>query len=141
MSSGRGLWSSSTARWARRLRGWWPVAAVAVALVVGWVAAGLWTSGFGTANLRLGEQFAGTVTQVNSDGSAFCMTQEPGGQQRCSSAFQLVGSPHLQVGQHVEVASAVIWPQGNPIGTEVYIVTAPAPQASPNGGNGSAAGP
>ena len=131
MTSDRRILSPATVRGARRLQAWWPAAAIALAFTLGWFVSGWWASGFGTANLRLGDQFGGTVTQVTEDGAGFCLRQDPGGQQRCSSAYQLVGSEPLQVGQHVEVAAAIIWPKGSNVGTEVYIVTVPAPQPSP----------
>lgn len=130
MTDGPQPWSPATVRWAKRLRTWWPAAAIAVAFAVGWFAAGMWASGFGTATFRIGEQFGGTITQVSADGAAFCLRQDEGGHQRCSVAFQLVGSPHLRVDQHVEVVAGTIWPKGSAAGTEVYVITVPAPEVN-----------
>lgn len=117
--------AASRARWVR----WWPALAIAVAFATGWIGSGVWSSGFGTNNFRPGEQFEGTVTLVNQDGSAVCIAKEPDERQRCSGVFQLVGSPILHVGDRVSVASGIIWPRGQESGIEVFIVTVPPPDA------------
>ncbi|MBA3688517.1 MAG: hypothetical protein H0W81_06790 [Chloroflexi bacterium] len=97
-----------------------------LSFAAGWALAGLWSTGFGASNVIVGGQFAGTITQVSSDGSGICLTEDATGRQRCSSPLRVVGSAPLAIGEHVEVTTARVPIDGGLL-NEVYFVTIPPP--------------
>lgn len=112
-----------TRRWLARA---WPIVAVVLAFVLGWVASSL--AGGAAQSLRTGGEFTGVVTVVNYNGSKFCFTPDGDGQQRCSIPYQLAGADPLEVGDHIRVTEATLHEADRSV--EVYVVTAPLPSPS-----------
>ena len=133
MTLQRSTKTGKDARW-RRWAPWWPVPAIALSFAVGWALAGLWSTDFGASNVIVGAHFAGTITQVSSDGSGICLKEDATGRQRCSSPLRVMGSAPLVVGEHAAVTVARVRMDGGSV-NEVYFITIP-PAITPNGQSG-----
>jgi hypothetical protein len=104
----------------------WPyllATAVFVAGVgIGGFRLGLSTERHRGGDLRVTGHFTGTVSYVDADGSAFCVTPR-GGAQRCSVPFQPATAAPLTVGQNVAIATAEL--RHGDRAREVFIVLSP----------------
>ncbi|MDP9183551.1 MAG: hypothetical protein M3P04_12340 [Actinomycetota bacterium] len=72
-------------------------------------------------DLQITGHFSGTVSYIDLDGSAFCVTP-PGHEQRCSVPYVQPSSDQLTLGEHVSVATAQLH-EGDQT-KEVFIVLA-----------------
>lgn len=102
-----------------------PLAAVLVAVGIGWVA-GTWTSRGPSTPLRIEGQIEGIVTTTNYNSSGICIASDADHHQTCSVPLQVPGSPALKTGDHIVVVAALV-DLGGGSGVEVYIVTTPTP--------------
>ena len=75
--------------------------------------------------LKVVGHLSGTVTAVDVDGSAICITP-PKGTQHCSIPLMRPGQPKLQMGQRVEVSIQRL-DLGGGSSEEVFVVTDPRP--------------
>jgi hypothetical protein len=108
---------------------WWPATAIVLAFLAGAVGGVLWLNGQHGNDVELGEHFAGTVSQVASDGTGICLTEDGNGQQRCSTPMMQSGSSVPQVGEHVTVTVARVRINED-AQSEVFIVVVPPPPAN-----------
>jgi hypothetical protein len=111
---------------------WWPLGAMLLAFVVGAVGAIAWANSQ-HADVQLGEQFGGTVSQVSADGTGFCLTEDGTGDRRCSTPMVPTGFSIPRVGEHVQVTVAQVRISENAT-DEVFIVIVP-PHRTEDGGN------
>jgi hypothetical protein len=108
---------------------WISAVILVVALAVG---AGWWWIARvspSTDPLRITGFFAGTVTDVDVNGSSICVAPETGGDKRCGAAYQAPSSAKLQVGDHVGVAVELMRTSNPAVSREVYVIY--DPQSSP----------
>jgi hypothetical protein len=70
--------------------------------------------------------FSGTVTAVDVNGSAICVTPDHQQQQRCSVPFMRPGQPQLRQGEHVRVSVQQL-DTGGGSSEEIFVITSPSP--------------
>lgn len=101
----------------------WPIAVV-LAFAIGVTAATGWNALTG-GQLQPGPVIGGTISVVNHNGSAICLTPDGGGKEFCGTPFLQAGSAPLAVGQHVSGRTAQL--NNGSFSGEVFIVTTPGP--------------
>jgi len=101
------------------------VIALLLAFGLGWGLATIIHNG-GTKPLKVVGHLSGTITAVDVDGSAICITPSNGGAQHCSIPLMRPGQPKLQMGQRVEVSIQRL-DLGGGSWEEVFVVTNPRP--------------
>jgi hypothetical protein len=92
---------------------------------LGWGLATIIDNG-GSKPLKVVGHLTGTITAVDVDGSAICITPSKGGAQHCSIPLMRPGQPKLQMGQRVEVSIQRL-DLGGGSSEEVFVVTNPGP--------------
>jgi hypothetical protein len=91
---------------------------------LGWGVATIISHG-GTKPLKIVGYLSGTITAVDVDGSAICITPSNGAQ-HCGAPLMRPGQPKLQMGQHVEVSVQRL-DLGEGSSEDVFVVTNPGP--------------